>query len=73
MKFRVPLFFSDQEFEPEDLTELIVTLKQLATDSTKSRSKKVWITCYTKTRLVLDFDNLHPKSKFLVPIDIELG
>ena len=34
-------FFYDQEFEPEDLTELITTLKQLATDSTKSRSKKV--------------------------------
>jgi len=30
----------DEEFEPEDLTELIATLKQLATDSTKSRSKK---------------------------------
>ena len=29
-----------QEFEPEDLGKLIETLKQLATDSTKSRSKK---------------------------------
>merc|ERR1719333_1967355 len=30
----------DEEFEPEDLGKLIETLKQLATDSTKSRSKK---------------------------------
>jgi len=30
----------DEDFEPENLTELIATLKQLATDSTKSRSKK---------------------------------
>jgi len=30
----------DEEFEPENLTELTATLKQLATDSTKSRSKK---------------------------------
>lgn len=30
----------DEEFEPENLTELTGTLKQLATDSTKSRSKK---------------------------------
>ena len=30
----------DEEFEPENMTELIETLRQLATDSTKSRSKK---------------------------------
>ena len=30
----------NEEFEPENLTELIATLRQLATDSTKSRSKK---------------------------------
>jgi len=30
----------DEEFEPENLTELIATLKQLSTDSTKSMSKK---------------------------------
>ena len=29
-----------QEFEPENLSSLIATVKQLATDSTKSRSKK---------------------------------
>ena len=32
--------FSSQEYEPESLDELIAVLKQLATDSTKSRSKK---------------------------------
>ena len=32
--------FSFQEYEPESLDELIAVLKQLATDSTKSRSKK---------------------------------
>jgi len=30
----------DEEFEPENLSSLIATVKQLATDSTKSRSKK---------------------------------
>jgi len=30
----------DEEYEPESLDELIAVLKQLATDSTKSRSKK---------------------------------
>lgn len=30
----------DSDYEPEDLAGLIVTVKQLATDSTKSRSKK---------------------------------
>lgn len=30
----------DEEYEPEDLEGLIMSLKQLATDSTKSRSKK---------------------------------
>ena len=34
------MLFNTQDFEPDNLSSLIDTVKQLATDSTKSRSKK---------------------------------
>ena len=48
----------DEEFEPENLAELIATLKQIATDSSKSMSKKdrkylTWIHNCKRTRVPL--------------------